>query len=224
MSKAIKIMLAGEGGQGVQSVAEILAEAANEEGRQALYIPNFGVEQRGGVSLAFVQISDDPIGSPKFQTGDVVVALSDRAVYRTRQYVGPETTYIYDSGMQGAEGELPENAGRLLGIPAIEVAKKEFHPRVFNIVILGAIIGATDAITLKQARAAVEKKLGYKFAKEPSLRDLNFAALERGVGLVRTSPEPGVATRVNADSDGAGGKARAAESHVSSHSLTGGQS
>ena len=42
MGKATKIILAGEGGQGVQSVAEIIAESANEEGREALYIPNFG--------------------------------------------------------------------------------------------------------------------------------------------------------------------------------------
>ena len=46
MAKVVKIALAGEGGQGVQSIAEILAEAANEQGKQALYIPNFGVEQR----------------------------------------------------------------------------------------------------------------------------------------------------------------------------------
>ena len=36
MTKAVKIALAGEGGQGVQSIAEILAEAANEQGKQAL--------------------------------------------------------------------------------------------------------------------------------------------------------------------------------------------
>lgn len=185
MAKTTRIVLAGEGGQGVQSVAEILAEAANEEGRQALYIPNFGVEQRGGVSVAFVQISDSPIGSPKFQTGDIVVALSDRAVHRTGQYVGPETTFVYDSGIQGVEESLPENAARVLAIPAIETAKNEFHPRVFNIIIMGAVIGATGVISLERARAAIEKKLGYKFEKQPELRDLNFEAVERGMQLVQ---------------------------------------
>ena len=48
-----KIVLAGEGGQGVQSIAKILVEAGYEAGKQILYIPNFGVEQRGGVSIAF---------------------------------------------------------------------------------------------------------------------------------------------------------------------------
>jgi len=177
------MVLAGEGGQGVQAIAEILAEAANEEGRQALYIPNFGVEQRGGVSVAFLQISDQTIGSPKFLKGDIVAALSDRAVQRTAQYTGPETTFIYDSAMEGVADELPKNAARVMPVPAMEVAKKELQPRVFNMVIMGAVIGATGVITLDKAKAAVEKKLGYKFEKQPHLRDLNFKALERGVKL-----------------------------------------
>ena len=37
-----KIVLAGEGGQGVQSIAKILVEAGYEAGKQVLYIPNFG--------------------------------------------------------------------------------------------------------------------------------------------------------------------------------------
>lgn len=184
MAKAVKIVLAGEGGQGVQSVAEIIAEAANEEGREVLYIPNFGVEQRGGVSVAYVQIGDEPIAFPKFQIGDIVIALSDRAVYRTRKYVGPQTTFVYDTSIEGVEDALPKNAGKVLGIPAIDVANKELHPRVFNIIIMGAVVGATKVITAEDARAAIEKKLGYKFDKQPELRDLNNKAIERGIELV----------------------------------------
>ncbi len=185
MHEVIRMVLAGEGGQGVQSIAEILAEAVNEEGKQALYIPNFGVEQRGGVSVAFIQISDYPIGSPKFQTGDFVAALSDRAVHRTAQYVGPETTFIYDSAIEDVAGILPKNAATVLPVPAMEVARKELQPRVFNMVIMGAVIGASGIISLDKAKAAIEKKLGYKFEKQPQLRDLNFKALERGVELSR---------------------------------------
>ena len=99
MAILVKIAIAGEGGQGVQSIGDILAEAGNEEGKEALYIPNFGVEQRGGVSLAFVQISDEQIGSPKFQHGDIVIALSERAVARTKQYVTGDTLFVYDSSL-----------------------------------------------------------------------------------------------------------------------------
>ena len=82
----VRVALAGEGGQGVQSVAEILAEAAYNENKQAIYIPNFGLEQRGGVSIAFIQVSDERIGAPKFNKADVVIAMSERAVGRTAGY------------------------------------------------------------------------------------------------------------------------------------------
>lgn len=184
MAKAVKIVLAGEGGQGVQSVAGIIAEAANVEGKEALYIPNFGVEQRGGVSVAYLQISNEKIGSPKFQKGDIVVVLSDRAIFRTQVYVDENTTYVYDSSIKGVEDELPKNAGRILPIPALEVAKEELHPRVFNIIIMGAIIRATGVVSLEQARSAIEKNFGYKFEQNPKLREINYKALERGMELV----------------------------------------
>jgi 2-oxoglutarate ferredoxin oxidoreductase subunit gamma len=184
MAKAVKIVLAGEGGQGVQSVAGIIAEAANEEGREALYIPNFGVEQRGGVSVAYLQISEDKIGSPKFQKADIIVALSDRAVIRTQRYVDENTTFVYDANIEGVDEYLPKNAAKVLAIPAVQTAKEEFHPRVFNIIIMGAVLKATGVVTLDEAKAAIEKKLGYKFEQNPKLRELNYNALEKGMELV----------------------------------------
>ncbi|PKM75780.1 MAG: ketoisovalerate oxidoreductase [Firmicutes bacterium HGW-Firmicutes-15] len=176
----IRIALAGEGGQGVQSVAEILAEAAYNNNQQALYIPNFGLEQRGGVSIAFIQFSDVRIGAPKFHKADVVVALSERAVSRTSVYSGPETLFVYDSGFKVSPDELPREAKKIIGIPAIETANKELHPRVFNIIIMGAVIGLTKVVSFEAAKDALESKLAYKFEKNPSLRELNFKALEIG--------------------------------------------
>lgn len=185
MGKNWKMVLAGEGGQGVQSIAEMMAAAANDEGREALYIPNFGVEQRGGVSVAYLQIGDEPIGAPKFQTGDIVIALSDRAIHRTRRYVDPDTTYVYDSSIEGITDEdLPDNARKILAIPALDVAKNELHPRVFNVVIMGAVIEATNVVPAEKAKEAIEKKLGYKFEQDPKLRELNYKAIDRGAELV----------------------------------------
>jgi 2-oxoglutarate ferredoxin oxidoreductase subunit gamma len=99
MTELVRIVIAGEGGQGVQAIGDILAEAGNNEGKEALYIPNFGIEQRGGVSLAFVQISTEKIGSPKFPHGDVVVALSERAVERTKQFITEKTLFLFDNSL-----------------------------------------------------------------------------------------------------------------------------
>ena len=190
----IRIALAGEGGQGVQSIAEILAEAAYNENQQALYIPNFGLEQRGGVSIAFLQFSDRRIGDPKFQKADIVIALSERAVARTLSYSGPETLYVYDSSFKiGPEG-LPQEAKQIIALPAIETANNELHPRVFNIIIMGAVIGLSNVVSFEAAKAALEHKLGYKFEKDPKLRELNFKALEIGREMAEKSLKKGVLT------------------------------
>lgn len=214
---AVRMVLAGEGGQGVQVIANILAESANAEGKEVIYIPNFGVEQRGGVSIAFVQIDDNPIGSPKFPKADIVVALSNRAVDRTRQYVDERTTFIYDNslvsaaeiaeeaiGIQANEADprgqrptaaidddkkqvqvqLPTSAANTIGIPANDIAKSELHPRVFNIIILGALFKATEVVPLARIKESIEEKLGAKFEHNPALRDLNYKALAKGMSLV----------------------------------------
>ena len=185
MTKGARIVLAGEGGQGVQSVANILVEAAYEEGKEALYIPNFGVEQRGGVSVAYVQISEESIGSPKFKFADIIIALSGRAVRRSKKYANEDTLFVYDMAIEDAEKDLPTNAKKVMGIPAINLAKEELHPRVFNVMIMGAVIGMTGVVSIEQAKAALGKKLGYKFEQDPKLKELNFKALEKGIELVK---------------------------------------
>ena len=124
----IKIALAGEGGQGVQSVAEIIAEAAYNEKKQTIYIPNFGLEQRGGVSIAFIQVSDTRIGAPKFNKADVVVALSERAIGRTAVYSDNNTLFVYDSGFIAKAEDLPREARKIIGLPAIDTANRQLHP------------------------------------------------------------------------------------------------
>jgi 2-oxoglutarate ferredoxin oxidoreductase subunit gamma len=231
-----KIAIAGEGGQGVQAIADILAEAAHDEGKNAIYIPNFGVEQRGGVSIAFVQVCDEEIGSPKFQKADILIPLSPRAIARTAMYASEDTTYIYDNSLiQPSEvgdsivglqyfdvtppcptSQTPNNdaskdlsAGevkaccshtqkgtpidpsklpkvkRVISIPANDIAKNEFHPRVFNIMVLGAVIAATEVVSLEKIKHALEHKLADKFEANSKLREMNFNALERGYQLIK---------------------------------------
>ncbi|HHY36728.1 MAG TPA: pyruvate oxidoreductase subunit gamma [Firmicutes bacterium] len=213
MAALTKIALAGEGGQGVQAVGEILAEAAFLAGMEAAYIPNFGVEQRGGVSIAFVQMGTERIGAPKFKKADILVALSQRAVERTKRYLTPNTLFIYDSsalqppeiddqaiGVHNWDTVAPEAfadqvsnrpgkplqpppVGKAVGIPAARVAKEELSPRVFNIIILGAIIAASRILPPEIVKKSMEEKFREKFAAKPQLAELNYRAFARGQEL-----------------------------------------
>ena len=178
-----KIALAGEGGQGVQSIAKILVEAGYETGKQVLYIPNFGVEQRGGVSIAFCQISDELIGEPRYSKADIVILLSDRAIDRCSTYVDENTTVVYDTSVCTKTPEF--KAKRIIGVDANRIANEELSSRVFNIIILGVLIEATKVLDIEDVKRAMEYALGKKFDAKPELRELNYKALERGMNLLK---------------------------------------
>lgn len=123
-----KILLAGDGGQGVQTIADILCRAAFSEGLNVSYIPNFGLEQRGGVSLAFVQISDKEISYPKFSSANIKLVLSEQARVRTENYSSDdlvdykkynETSNIYLLGI------IASKLGGVLKMKSVEKALEE---------------------------------------------------------------------------------------------------
>lgn len=180
-----RIVLAGEGGHGVQSVAKILVESAYVADKNVLYIPNFGVEQRGGVSIAFCQVADEEIGEPRFSKGDIVVMLSDRAIDRCSCYVDENTVVIYDDSVCTKKPEV--KAKEVIAISANKIANDELHARVFNIIVLGVILKATKVVDIANVKDAMELALGKKFEAKPELRELNHKALERGMGLVEAA-------------------------------------
>lgn len=178
-----KIVLAGEGGHGIQSIAKILVESGYAANKNVLYIPNFGVEQRGGVSIAFCQIADEEIGEPRFSKGDIVIMLSDRAIERCETYVDENTTVIYDSSICNTVPQM--QAKEIIGIPANQIANDELSTRVFNIIILGTVIKATGVVDMQYVKQAMEQALGKKFDAKPELRELNHKALDKGMELMQ---------------------------------------
>lgn len=180
-----KIVLAGEGGQGVQSIAKILVEAGYEAEKQILYIPNFGVEQRGGVSIAFCQISDEVIGEPRFSKGDIIIMLSDRAIDRCETYVDESSIVIYDTSVCTKKPDF--KCKKIIGINANKLANDDptLGARVFNIIILGVLLEATKVLELEDIKNAMELALGKKFDAKPGLRERNYKALEIGIDMIK---------------------------------------
>jgi len=83
----LKILLAGDGGQGIQLLSHIICESAFHLGLEVTHIPNYGLEQRGGVSLAFIKIGKEKIVYPKFRQADLMLIMSPQAEERTLSYV-----------------------------------------------------------------------------------------------------------------------------------------
>lgn len=174
--KIIKILIAGEGGQGAQAIAKILAETAFIEGHHSLYIPNFGVEQRGGVSIAFLQISNRMIPAPKFEVADYQTVLSNRAYERTENYIGKQTKVFIDPDIV----TVKLRRGELYEIPAAKISNEQLSPRVYNMVFLGALAAFDLGVDEKNILKIMHKKFKSKYSEDMNLKKFNKEAFKLG--------------------------------------------
>lgn len=183
----LKIMLVGEGGQGIQTIAKILARTCDKAGYHASVIPNFGTEQRGGISIAFLQISKVPIIAPKFQTADLFVIVSDRNIERTTRYIGPHTSVLYDKDLvsEPTVKKLNASSTELTSISAFEFVTTELTERSFNIFIVGILTGIIDPDLKEKVLPFLDRKFKDYYKKSRKLREQNRKAFYEGYKLTQ---------------------------------------
>lgn len=183
--KQTRILIAGEGGQGIQALAMILTRAYFKQKKKVTFLPNFGVEQRGGVSLAFIQVSDLPTDFPKFEKADIVVLFSPRAKDRIHQYFKKETLLIFDNSLV-SEGQLSEIKAEKMAVPASYLAKQRLVPRVSNIIILGVLAGEIGRVKKKVFETEIINQFSEKIRREPQLKHFNIRAFELGEDIAKS--------------------------------------
>ena len=179
--KKTNIILSGEGGQGIQTIAKIFTAAAFKAGLDVSAIPSFGVEQRGTPSSVFITIDSSPLRYPKFLVADFVVVLQNRAIDAVREFISPNTKVIFDSSTI-SHGSLPKTAIHLFGVPATKIANEKFNPKAFNIIVLGylARIFSFDPDMVFEEALIV---LGKKF-KNKEIMEQNKEAFYMGYEIV----------------------------------------
>ncbi len=191
MPETIKIIFAGEGGQGIQALAKIVATAAADSGQQASYIPVFGVEQRGTPSLAFVTLSqEDEIRYPRFAKADWAIILQPRAFLAAKPYLKPGTQIIFDCSAMSRQ-EIPSDFREVNGLPANQWANEKFNAKASNLIFAGKLtekLGLPTEKTWQAIKAIFSKKIS-----DPKFETNARAAFELGqqaVLIVKDFPAP----------------------------------
>lgn len=179
MAAPFRIIVCGEGGQGVLSIAKIIATVAWRQGKKATYMPYFTTEKQGGVSIGFAQIGDTPIPFPKFDQADMAVALSQRALERLRPYLKKDTIIIANSYLVRDLNSVA--AWKPKAVDAMAVARDRLKkPRTFNMVIMGAMLRYLPGLTQEGFAGALEKTFKDKYVRDPELKALNEQAFKAG--------------------------------------------
>lgn len=180
-----RIILAGEGGQGIQTVAKVIAHAGKLAGKNVTYLPSFGVEQRGGVSLSFIQISSRPLSYPRFQKADIIVAFCDRAMEAVRNYITDNTIFIYDSSAISEKylDKVKKEIKNYLNVPAKKIATEKYTSKVANMILLGTLSPQIKDFGYDNMEKAVLEELALKIKKNPELKDMNLNAIKEGINF-----------------------------------------
>ena len=154
----------------------IMAEAAVlYEGLNAIQAQAYGPEARGGATRADVIIDDKEINFPKVTQPNVVISLTQEAYDKFSWIIRPGGLLLIDGHYVKTQRKVD---ARQVSLGMYEAVMKEIgKPIVFNICMLGALIGLTSLVKPESIMKVLETRVPGEFL------EMNQKALDIGLGL-----------------------------------------
>jgi 2-oxoglutarate ferredoxin oxidoreductase subunit gamma len=175
-----RIVFSGSGGQGVITAAILLAEAAVlEEGLNAVQTQVYGAAARGGATRSDVIVSDEEIHFPKVIQPNVLVCLTQEAYNKFSPIIRPGGMLLTDPRYVKTEGKVDARQWELEMFRT--VMDRIGKPIVFNICMLGAVLGLTNLLKPASILKVLERRMPSAFL------DMNRQALDIGLELARAA-------------------------------------
>jgi len=186
------VVLAGVGGQGVITIARLLAEAALAEGLCVVQGELHGMSQRGGAVQAQLRLADREIESPQVTLGraDLLLGLEPVEALRSLAWLRPGGRVVTATRPVENVSDYPPLEGVLQALRAIpgallvdahELAIEAGSARSENFVMAGAA-AAFLPIQPSTLRAAIERRAARWAEKD---REAALRALSAGEAAVR---------------------------------------
>lgn len=176
----MRFIFAGFGGQGVMLMGQILSYAGMIEGKNVTWIPSYGPEMRGGTANCTVVVSDEPVASPVVDKAEVVVAMNIPSMIKFQDYLVKDGYFFLNKSVIDREPDRKDDV-KMYEIECNEIADKLGNLKIANMVMLGAVIGATKIVSKESVFKALEKKLT---GKKVELMEINKKAIEEGMKKV----------------------------------------
>ncbi len=174
----VRLVFSGSGGQGVITAAIILAEAAViHEGKNATQSQSYGAAARGGATRSDIIISDGEINFPEVTQPNILICLTQEAYATYSPIIRPGGTLLSDSRYVMTTRKVD---AKQIELPMYDaVMEKIGKPVVFNICVLGALLGIHEVIKPESVMAAIAGRVPKDFI------DLNYRAFDIGLVLGR---------------------------------------
>ena len=168
-------LIAGFGGQGVLFAGKVLAHAALESGLEVTWFPSYGPEMRGGTANCTVIFSDEEIGSPQVLNPTSIIVMNQPSLEKYENKVNKDGYLIVDTSMTNQPAKRSDI--HVSCLPATQIAEEIGDKRLANIVLLGALMRASQYFSQAKLEIALQKSLE---GRDEKLLTANRMALQRG--------------------------------------------
>ena len=175
-----EIIIAGFGGQGVLSMGKILAYSGLMDDKEVTSMPAYGPEQRGGTANCTVIISDDRIASPVLSKYDIAIVLNQPSLDKFQPKVKPGGIIFYEEN--GIINPPTRTDISCYKVSAMEKAAEMRNAKVFNMIVLGAMLKVCPIVSTEGLEKALYKSLP---ERHHNLVPLNMEAVKEGMSLVK---------------------------------------
>ncbi len=166
---------AGSGGQGVISLAVLLANAYGvQNNMEVAQTQSYGPAARGGACKAELVISDEKIDYVKADVLDTFVAFNQEGFDKFKGDVGAHTSLFIDNTFIDEDSVKTLEAKEVFLFPATRYAEEHFMPVCANIVMMGFFVAKQRELSLENAQAAL------KDVMNPKVIAMNLDALKFG--------------------------------------------
>lgn len=212
----IDMRMSGLGGQGLVTAANLLGMAAVHEGNFSVVVPFFGAEKRLAPTESYVRIASEKIHE-RGEVGypNVIVVFHPDVITQDKCFTMPFYSGFKRGGWLIINSEKPLLTDRdaralvaleaqVLYVPASRIAREVADTELAtNMAILGAVVGATGAVTMEGLEAAMAQRFGgakfvasgttavlddvlrRKYTKTKELVDKNMASIRVAFDFVR---------------------------------------
>lgn len=186
----IEIRWHGRGGQGAKTAAQLVAQAALEEGKRSQGFPEYGPERMGAPIRGFTRVSSAPIRLHcPIERPNIVVVLDETLMRMSMvtEGVDANTVFVINTTLEpdvaGAKLDMVGNT--VFCVDATRISIEELGRPMPNMPMVGALVKVSGCISMETVTKNVEKKFGASLGER--VAQGNIRAIQRAYEEVRSS-------------------------------------
>jgi len=175
-----KMLIAGFGGQGIILAGKLIAYAGMLEGKYVSHIPSYGAEMRGGTANCAVTVSDHEVASPLVTHPTTIIVLNNPSLDKFEGSVIEGGNIFINKSLIDRTTERKDT--KVFYIPANNLAEEAGSVRASNMVMVGAFIAATGAVSIADVKTSLPEVIS---KRNIQFNEINFRAIDMGYEFVK---------------------------------------